>query len=269
MTGKEHPKQERRLDDERAVQELLEEAGLTDDPYLRDVLLQVRELKVSDVPAPSPRLMALLAASETTGVVRLETGKLRKKKRVVLTTLAVAASFGIAGGAAAGDGDLRRGAEGSISTVLGWFTPPSPAAPLPVPGPEPEATSPPPAVVRVFPQAPTPSTPPVYVPGQAPETYPSQAGPGEVEGPADPAATGQPDPGAQEAVPLPGVAKGPAKGPASDAPGPPAQPPAAGEPGAARPDPPGRAASGGPAGGNTVDKPAPAAGPGNKRAPAR
>lgn len=269
MTCEEDVEQERRLDDERAVQELLEEAGFTDDPFLRDVLLQVRKLKVSDVPAPSSRLLALLAASETTSVARLQPGKPRRKKRVVLTTLAVAASFGIAGGAAAGNGDLRRGAEGSIGTVVGWFAPPTPAAPLPAPAPEPEATTSAPAVVRFSPQAPTPSTPPVSGPPQATETYPSQTGPEEVEGPANPAATSQPDPGAQEAIPLSPVAKGPVNGPAPDAPGPPAQPPAAGQPGAARLDSPGRAASGGPAGGNTGEKPDLPAGPGDKRAPVR
>ncbi len=269
MTGNEDVQQECRLDDERAVHELLEEACLADDPVLRQVLLQVRELRVSSVPAPSPRLRALLAEPETAAAIRMEPGKPRKKKRVALTTLAVAASFGIAGGAAAGNGDIRRGAEESISTLVEWFAPPAPAAPLPAPAPEPEATSPAPAVVRVFPLAPTPSPPPVPVPGQGPAAGPSQAGPGENEGAFDPTATSQPRAGAQEAIPLPGAEKDPANGPASDAPGPPAQPAAAGQPGAGRPDAPGKAAGGGRPADNGGDKPYLPAGPGDKRAPAR
>ncbi|HEY1158148.1 MAG TPA: hypothetical protein VGE95_17905, partial [Arthrobacter sp.] len=61
MTGEHDAELERLLNDQRAVQELLEEAGLANDPVLRQVLLQVRELRVSDIPAPSPRLRALLA----------------------------------------------------------------------------------------------------------------------------------------------------------------------------------------------------------------
>jgi len=269
MTGEHDEQLERRLDDEQAVQELLEEAGLPDDPVLRQVLLQVRELRVSDVPAPSPRVRALLAEPETSGLTRLEPGKPRKKKRVGLTTLAVAASFGIAGGAAAGNGDIRRGAEGSISTVVGWLTPPAPATPMPAPAPEPEATSPAPAVVRVFPQATTPSTPPVPVPGRGQATSPSQAGPGEDQEPANPAEASQPDVGAKKATPLPGAGRGPANGPAPDPPGPPAEPPAAGRPGAARPDAPGQTPGSGRAADNGGDKPDLPGGPGDKRGPAR
>ena len=246
MTGEHNAQLERRLDDELAVQELLEEAGLANDPLLRQVLLQVREIRVSDIPAPSPRLRALLAEPEMSAVGCQEAGKLRNKKRVVLTALAVAASFGIAGGAAAGNGDIRRGAEGSISTVVGRFAPPAPAAPLPTPAPEPEATNPAPAVVRVFPQAPTSSTPPVPVNGERPAAGASHAGPGEVEGASNPTAITQPDPGAQDTTPLPGVAKGTANGPEPpNAQGPTAQLPA-GQPGAARPEAPGRTFQPGP-----------------------
>jgi hypothetical protein len=268
MTGEHDAQLERRLNDQRAVQELLEEAGLANDPVLRQVLLQVRELRVSDIPAPSPRLRALLAAPELSAAGCQEPGKPRHKRRVVLTALAVAASLGVAGGAAAGNGDLRRGAEGSISTVAGWFAAPAPAAPLPTPAPEPEATSPAPAVVRVFPQAPTSSTPPVPVPGEGPAAGASQAGPWEVEGASNPTVTTQPGPGAQDTTPPPGVAKGPADGPASTAPGPPAQPPAA-QPGAARPDALGRTADGGGAAINGSGKPDLPTRPGDRRAPAR
>lgn len=70
--------QERILDDERAVQELLEGAGRTDDPVLWDLLLQVRELRTVDVPAPSPRLRALLASLPVDSVLTaVSTAQLR------------------------------------------------------------------------------------------------------------------------------------------------------------------------------------------------
>ncbi|MDQ0770392.1 hypothetical protein QF031_003141 [Pseudarthrobacter defluvii] len=148
MTGDDNPRQERRLDDERAVGELLEEAGLAGDPVLRHVLLQVRELRVSAVPVPSSKLAALLADPDTARGIRLEAGKPLKKTRAVFTVLAVAALFRVAGGSAGNEG-IRRAAEGSISAVMEWFAPQAPAAPLPAPPPEAEAPNPAPAVVPV------------------------------------------------------------------------------------------------------------------------
>jgi len=160
MTTEDDEDQTRGLDDECAVEALLAEAGFTDDPHLRQVLLQLRELRDSDVPEPSAELALLLAESRTANVLPLEPGKPRTRKRIVLTTLAVAASFGVAGGAAAGNEDLRRGAEGGISAVVEWFSPPVPAAPAPA---VPAAPRPGPAVVSV-PAAETPATAPPLKP---------------------------------------------------------------------------------------------------------
>jgi len=96
MTGEDKALQERILDDERAVQELLEGADRTDDPVLWDLLLQVRELRTVDIPAPSPRLRALLAEPEAAGAIRVAPATPLKKTQMVFTMLAVAASFGIA-----------------------------------------------------------------------------------------------------------------------------------------------------------------------------
>ena len=162
MTSEDNADQTRRLDDERAVEALLAESGFAGDPHLRQVLLQLRELRVSDVPEPSAELAALLAESRTADVIPLEPGKPRKKKHVVLTTLAVAASFGVAGGAAAGNEDLRRGAEGGFSSVVEWFSSSAPATPAPAtpaPAVPSWAPAPGPAVVSV-PAAETPAAEP-------------------------------------------------------------------------------------------------------------
>ena len=159
MTAEDKARQKHRLDDERSVEVLLAEAGFPDDPGLRTALLQLRALRVSEVPAPSAELAALLGGSETADVTCLEPGKPRKKKHVVITTLAVAASFGIAGGAAAGNENVRREAGGSVSAVMDWFSPPTPATPAPtlpakppVPGPAvvsvPASDMPPAALIR-------------------------------------------------------------------------------------------------------------------------
>lgn len=95
------------------------------------MLLQLRGFRTSRVPTPSSALAELLQGSDTAGQPWFEPGKSRKKKRVVFTTLAVAASFGVAGGAAAGGGDIRPGVEGSICTVVEWFLPAAPAVPAP------------------------------------------------------------------------------------------------------------------------------------------
>ncbi|TQJ35503.1 hypothetical protein [Arthrobacter sp. SLBN-122] len=131
MTTEDKARQKRRLSDEQSVEALLAEAGVQDDPGLRKALLQLRALRVSEVPTPSAELAALLGESKTADVVGLEPGKPRKRKHVVFTTLAVAASFSIAGGAAAGNENVRREGGESIRAVIEWFSPPAPATPAP------------------------------------------------------------------------------------------------------------------------------------------
>ncbi|HEU4668883.1 MAG TPA: hypothetical protein VFS79_14610, partial [Arthrobacter sp.] len=145
MTSEGRKQQERRLADERCVDALLAESGLMDDAGLRGMLLQVRKLRAAEVPVPSAELAALMGQSSETGVIRLAgwSGKHRKNQRVVFTTLALAASLGIAGGAAAGNDSLRRQAEGTINNVVEAFFPPGAAPPAADPS---EAPSPAPAV---------------------------------------------------------------------------------------------------------------------------
>ncbi|WP_285250474.1 hypothetical protein [Pseudarthrobacter sp. fls2-241-R2A-168] len=160
MTTNPRAQDERRVDDERSVDALLAESGFPDDAELRNMLLELRAFRSATVPEPSAGLAALMgwpqlqAPPQDENVVRLEdwTRKHPKTKRVVLTTLAVAASLGIAGGAAAGNDTLRRQAEGTISDIVRSFAPPPPPAPAP-PLPS-EAPSPAPAVVPSPPGAP-------------------------------------------------------------------------------------------------------------------
>lgn len=158
MTNDNKKQQERRLDDERCVDALLAEGGFPDDGELRDVLLQLRSVRVTAVPEPSPEVAALLGQSRNADVMRLEDWSRRhpRKKRAVFTTLAVAASLGIAGGAAAGNETLRSRAEGTISGIIRSFSPPGPQTP------EPTTTA--------------PASPPAEAPKPAPAVVPSPAG---------------------------------------------------------------------------------------------
>src|SRR5688572_19926990 len=109
MTSDDRRQQERRLDDERCMDALLAEGGFPDDAELRAVLLQLREFRVTEVPEPSPEVAALMGQPGDADVVSLDEWSRRhpRKKRVAFTTLAVAASLGVAGGAAAGNATLR------------------------------------------------------------------------------------------------------------------------------------------------------------------
>ena len=176
MTSDDRSQQERRLDDERCVDALLAEGGFPDDAELRAMLLQLRELRVTEVPEPSPEVAALMDRPDGAHVVSLEdwTHKHPRKKRVVFTTLAVAASLGVAGGAAAGNETLRSQAEGTISGIIRSFSPPVPAPPEPTTtapaSPPPSAPKPAPAVVPS--PAGTPATVPavpVPAPAEAPD----------------------------------------------------------------------------------------------------
>lgn len=148
MTSEDRRLQERRIEDERCVDALLAEGGFPDDAELRDVLLQLRGLRVTDVPEPSPEVAALLGQSPDADVVPLDDWSRShpRKKRAVFTTLAVAASLGVAGGAAAGNESLRSQAEGTISGIIRSFLPPVPASPEPTttaPASPPPASLPP------------------------------------------------------------------------------------------------------------------------------
>ena len=144
--GKMH---ERRIDDERCVDGFLTEAGFPDDAELRTVLLQLRSFRTTEVPPPSIQMAALMAQSGTADSLNLgdSSRKHAKKRHVLLTSLAVAASLGVAGAAAAGNDTLRRQAEGTIGNLVRSFSPPepassSPAAPPETPGPGPAVVPP-------------------------------------------------------------------------------------------------------------------------------
>jgi hypothetical protein len=186
IASKDTTQQERRLDDERYVDELLAESGMAADAGLRQMLLQLREFRVTEVPPPSAEVAALMGwqvASDgsptsvnPSAVVSLEDwSRNSRKKRVAFTTLAVAASLGIAGGAAAGNDSLRRGAEGTISTIVRSFSPPAPSSPAPaVPSEEPGRT---PAVVNspAVTVPPVVTVPAVPAPAPAPDSAPAPA----------------------------------------------------------------------------------------------
>ncbi|WP_139386290.1 hypothetical protein [Arthrobacter sp. P2b] len=186
VASKDTKQQARRLDDERYVDELLAESDVAADAGLRQMLLRLREFRVTEVPPPSAEVAALMgwpgasdgspASVNPSAVVSLEDWSRRsRKKRVAFTTLAVAASLGIAGGAAAGNDTLRRGAEGTISTIVRSFSPPAPASPAPAvpsgaPGPTP-AVVPSPAVTA----PPVVTVPAVPAPAPAPDSAPAPA----------------------------------------------------------------------------------------------
>lgn len=171
MTSQDH-RHQRGLDDEHSVDALLAETGFQDDAELRDVLLQIRGLRTLDVPPPSAGLAALMDQDASPGdVVRPLATAARKRNRAVFTSLAVAASLGIAGGAAAGNETLRHGAEGTISSIVGWLLAPAPAEPPPAVPPEAPGTG-----AAVVP-APVPTPPPGSFPaGLVPDDGPVQSG---------------------------------------------------------------------------------------------
>lgn len=216
MTSQDNRRQ-RRLDDERSVDALLAESGFQEDADLRDMLLQLRALRTLDVPPPSAGLAALMDedAFPVEGVRPLAPS-VRKRNRAVFTSLAVAASLGIAGGAAAGNETLRRGAEGTISSIIGSLLAPAPPEPPPALPSEAPGTG---AAVVPAPAATPPpeSLPAGFVPG---------AGPGQVQHDGSPAR-------APETTPTHPI---PADPPGSSS-GPPAVPP---EPGTNRSEVPGR-----------------------------
>lgn len=115
--------------------------------------LQLRSLRGTEIPEPSPELAALMGDPVDAEVVRLDDWSRRdpRKKRVVLTTLAVAASLAVTGEAAASNETLRRQAEGTISGIIRSFSPPAPEAPITTtaatPAPPSEAPKPSSAVV--------------------------------------------------------------------------------------------------------------------------
>ena len=189
MTSDDRSQQERRLDDERCVDALLAEGGFPDNAELRAVLLQLRELRVTEVPEPSPELAAILGRPASADVVSLDDWSRRRsrKKRIVFTTLAVAASLGVAGGAAAGNETLGSQAEGAISGIIRSFSPPVPAPP------EPTTTAP---------------APPAQAPAPAQAAVPSPAVPTAVTGSAAPAPKAAPTAGErQQTSPAPNRGK--------------------------------------------------------------
>jgi len=178
MTSDDKRQEVRRLDDERCVDALLAEGGFPDDAELRAVLLQLRSFRVTEVPPPSAELAALMGKPFEADVVRLDDWSRRhpRKRRALFTTLAVAASLGVAGGAAAGNETLRSQAEGTISGIVRSFAPSAPRTPAPTtsaPVSPAEAPNPAPAVVPspggTTPTAAVPADPaPARVPASEP-----------------------------------------------------------------------------------------------------
>ncbi|MFJ6027887.1 hypothetical protein ACIQCN_10545 [Pseudarthrobacter sp. NPDC092424] len=240
----EHTRRSRRLEDGLYVDALLAEAGFdarsADDDGLRDALLRLRSFRTTEVPVPCAELAALMDGAEPgfAKVIPLagRTRKRPRKKQAALTSLAVAASLGIAGGAAAGNETVRRHAEGTIDTIVRSFSPPvrtpaqapapAPAQPAEIPDPAPDAVPSPAAVLPPGTSAPDVTPGHIGTPGGA------GAGSGKepsAEAEYVPGRAAAPSPRAQEAD---GIRK-PSSGTAPGTPGQPGTPPAAAVPPAA------------------------------------
>jgi hypothetical protein len=176
MTTEDRGQSERRFADEQCVDALLAESGIPDDAELRALLLELRSLRVTKVPEPSAEVAALMGEPPDAQVVSLAEWprRHRRKKRAVFTSLAVAASLGIAGGAAAGNDGLRSQAEETVGAIFSSFTTPIPTTPAPAPpakSPEPgPAVVPSPAAPTggAIPAVPAPVTVTVPTAGPSP-----------------------------------------------------------------------------------------------------
>ena len=250
-----------RPEDEEHVDGFLAESGFPDDAGLRQLLLGLRSLRSADVPVPSADVAALLGQAPQAGAVPINgwSGKHAKKKGIAVTTLAVAASLGVAGGAAAGNDQLRRQAEEAISTLISPFAPAAPATPAPASTkPVPSTAAPTPPASGLSDSGPSPaveSSPSGTLPPGASTTVPAAPGPDPAVVPSRPAkmtkaavppvpaparvpGLGQPGGGSQ-AHPQPGARLpggagmgAPADGPAqrTEQAAPPSHPPKAGPP---------------------------------------
>lgn len=253
----EHNGRDRRLEDELYVDALLAEsgfpAGSADDGGLRDRLLRLRRLRSAEVPEPCAELVALMggAGPGLAEVIPLEDRARRhpRKRRAVFTSLVVAASLGIAGGAAAGNETVRRHAEGTIDTIVRSFSPPAPAPnpAAPAPGPPVEAPNPAPDVVSS----------PLWTGPTAPNPFAAEGAPGPGRGGQKPSRdTALTTPAPEPTPPANRKSNGPRETPAKQTPAGPQETPAG-------PPPPGTPAEGPvPAGGKDGDK------AGSDRAPA-
>lgn len=209
-----------RQDDEHAVDELLADAGFPDDAGLRQVLLQLRTLRVADVPPPCAELLALMGTPATSDIIPLDQartphkpGTERSRPRAVLTALAVAASLGVAGTAAAGNETIRRGAEGTISTIVRSLTPQGPAAPptrdpatQAPPTPPPTGANPPGPGAAVVPSpagGPRSEPSPPVLPHPELGQVPADGDPGAAERPEAPAPSPESPGGGTDAAPRP------------------------------------------------------------------
>lgn len=249
----------RRPEDEEQVDGFLAESGFPDDAGLRELLLGLRSLRSADVPVPSADVAALLGQAPQGGAVPSNgwSRKHAKKKGIAVTTLAVAASLGVAGGAAAND-EFRRQAEEAISTLVRPFAPaapatPAPASTMPVPSTAAPATPPASGLSDSGPSPAVESRSSGTLPTEASTTVPAAPGPdaavvpsrsakmttaavppvpapGRVPGPGQPAGSSQAHPQPETRVPAgagPGApADGLAQRPEQSVP--PSHPPAAG-----------------------------------------
>ncbi|MGN6743010.1 MAG: hypothetical protein ACTHJL_06900 [Amnibacterium sp.] len=99
--------------DSDAWEAVLAEADLPPDPELTDLLAELQVLGAGPVPAPSPRVDALLAGAATTG---RRPGRHARRGAIIGALVLVSLGTGVT--AAAADPDLRAGAAAAVAAVV-------------------------------------------------------------------------------------------------------------------------------------------------------
>ncbi len=98
-----------------AIEDLLQQSGSDDRPYLRALLSEIEAFGAGDVPTPSAGVLALMTPS--TGVTRPRFPP--RRRTAIVITLAIAASLGMgATAAAAAIPEVRHAAQNVIQTVM-------------------------------------------------------------------------------------------------------------------------------------------------------
>jgi hypothetical protein len=97
--------------DDRALEALLADSGLDDDPVLADLMAELRDLGNGPAPRPAPAVAALLATGSAP--------RARRRGRRVVVGLLVAATLGGGAAAAAATPAVRDGASSAVSSFVG------------------------------------------------------------------------------------------------------------------------------------------------------
>lgn len=196
----------RHMDNSATIDELLLEAGLSDDADMRAALLSLQELGNVPAPAPGPELAAMLAGPHD----QLAKRRWQRKHRTAVVSVAVVAAMGlgVSGVAAASSGFTK-----TPTIISGLFGNPPQHANAPTPLPVPDAprvvTEPAPAEAKAAggsPVEPTESNSAVRQAGPQQPTAPQPATPSDPT--PQPATSGAASPGQSPAEPGHGTVPG-------------------------------------------------------------